>query len=234
MTFDAAAAAFVALPLAVGVLLVYGTWWAWRGDGPRAARRAAGLAGLATAAWLAVTWQVAASGVLHQWERTPPPFAMLMIVGGVLAVLLTATPFGGRLARTVPLWSLVAVQAFRLPLELAMHAMAERGVMPEQMSYTGRNFDIVTGITALVVAPLVARGIGGRRLVAAWNVLGLGLLLNVVVVAVRSTPMFRAFGDDALNTWVADPPYVWLPAMLVLAALAGHLLVFRALAARRG
>ncbi len=129
---------------------------------------------------------------------------MLMAVVGVLAVLLAATRFGRRLARAVPLWALVAVQAFRLPLELAMHAMAERGVMPEQMSYTGRNFDILTGVTALVVAPLVARGVGGRKLVAAWNVLGLGLLLNVVVVAVRSTPMFRAFGDDALNTWVAD------------------------------
>lgn len=234
MTFDAAYAAFVALPLAVGVLVVWGTWWAWRGDGPGAARRAANLAGLATAAWLAVTWQVAASGVLRQWDRTPPPFVMLMVVVGALAVLLAATPYGGRLARVVPLAALVAVQAFRLPLELAMHAMAERSVMPEQMSYTGRNFDILTGITALVVAPLAARGVGGRWLVAAWNVLGLGLLVNVVVVAVLSTPMFRAFGDDALNTWVADPPFVWLPAVLVLAAFAGHLVVFRALGARRG
>jgi small-conductance mechanosensitive channel len=220
------------LPLAVGVLVVWGAWWAWRGDGPGAARRAANFAGLATAAWLATTWQVAASGVLRQWERTPPPFAMLIAAVAVLAVLLPSTPFGGRLARAVPVWVLVAVQGFRLPLELAMHAMAERGVMPAQMSYTGRNFDIITGITALIVAPLVARGIGGRRLVAIWNVLGLGLVLNVVVVAMLSTPTFRVFGDDALNTWVADPPYVWLPAVLVLAAVAGHLVVFRALAAR--
>ena len=131
---------------------------------------------------------------------------MLIAAVAVLAVPLPSTPFGGRLARAVPVWVLVAVQGFRLPLELAMHAMAERGVMPAQMSYTGRNFDIITGITALIVAPLVARGIGGRRLVAIWNVLGLGLVLNVVVVAMLSTPTFRVFGDDALNTWVADLP----------------------------
>jgi hypothetical protein len=28
------------------------------------------------------------------------------------------------------------------------------------------------------------------------------------------------------------PPFVWLPAVMVLAALAGHLLIFRALAGR--
>jgi hypothetical protein len=31
---------------------------------------------------------------------------------------------------------------------------------------------------------------------------------------------------------VADPPFVWLPAVLVLTAVAGHLLMFRKL--RRG
>jgi hypothetical protein len=33
--------------------------------------------------------------------------------------------------------------------------------------------------------------------------------------------------------WVTYPPYVWLPAVMVLAALAGHLLIFRALARER-
>jgi hypothetical protein len=136
---------------------------------------------------------------------------------------------GRRLAEGIPLWVLVAVQGFRLPLELAMHEMYERGIMPVQMSYEGRNFDIVTGITALVVAALVAADRGGRALVAAWNVLGLALLLNVVTVAILATPRVAYFGPDHLNTWVTETPYVWLPAVMVLAALAGHLLIFRAI-----
>ena len=57
---------------------------------------------------------------------------------------------------------------------------------------------------------------------------GLGLLVNVVTVAILSTPRFRYFGDDQLNVWVTYPHrFVWLPAVMVLAALAGHLLVFR-------
>ena len=55
------------------------------------------------------------------------------------------------------------------------------------------------------------------------------LLINVVTVAILGTPRFRYFGDQYLNVWVTYPPFVWLPAVLVLAALAGHLLIFRAL-----
>jgi hypothetical protein len=126
----------------------------------------------------------------------------------------------------------VFVQGFRYPLEMAMHAMAERGVMPPQMSYSGWNFDIVTGITAIAVGLAVLAGRAGRTLVTAWNILGSLLLVNIVAIAIASTPVFGAFGPDRLNTWVAYPPFVWLPAVMVLAAAAGHALVFRALAAR--
>ena len=110
---------------------------------------------------------------------------------------------------------LVAVQGFRLPLEIAMHALVARGIMPVQMSYSGRNFDIVTGAAAVIVAVLVKAGYGGRRLVAAWNVLGLGLLVNVVTVAIVSTPRIRYFGDQHVVTFVTYTPFVWLPAVMV-------------------
>jgi hypothetical protein len=140
---------------------------------------------------------------------------------------------GDRLARGLPLSSLVGLQAFRLPLELLMHQAAMAGVMPVQMSYSGRNFDIVTGITALGLAAWLHRGRPGRAVVWAWNTLGLALLVNIVAVAVLSTPMFAAFGStsDRLNTFVTYPPYVLLPAVMVLTAWTGHLLVFKALAA---
>ena len=111
-----------------------------------------------------------------------------------------------------------------------MHRAANEGTMPEVMSYTGRNPDILTGITAVVVAWLLASRRAGRRLVLAWNIAGLALLLNIVIVSILATPRFRYFGDDQLNVWVTYVPFVWLPAIMVMLALAGHLLVFRALA----
>ncbi len=177
---------------------------------------------------MTATWIAAASGVLGQWDRRPPPFAILVLATLVLALVLAFGPIGTRLSKYLPLWMLVGVHAFRLPLELAMHQMYERGVMPVQMSYSGRNFDIVTGATAIAVAWLVRSGRGERWLVLAWNCLGLALLVNVVTVAILGTPVFAYFGPEHLNVWVTRAPFVWLPAVMVLAALAGHILVFRA------
>ena len=224
-------AVFVIIPIGLVVFLAVATAAAsWRTGAPRpVAIRRAQIVGACAVAWMMLTWIAAARGVLQQWERTPPPFAVM--IAGVV-VISFAIAFGGvgrTLAAGLPLWVHVAVQGFRLPLELAMHVMSERGIMPPEMTYTGRNFDIVTGATAIVVAVLVASGRSGRRLVAAWNVLGLALLVNVVIVAILGTPAFRYFGDDHLNTWVTYPPFVWLPAVMVLAALAGHLIIFRAL-----
>ena len=178
---------------------------------------------------MAVTWAAAASGILREWTRNPPPFGLLVVAIVGLAFALTYSRFGTRVSVVIPLWALVLVQAFRLPLELAMHGMYTRGIMPVHMTYTGLNFDIVTGATAIPVAILAATGYAGRRAVAAWNILGLVLLINVVTVAILGTPRFRYFGDDHLNVWVTYPPFVWLPAVMVLSALAGHLLIFRAI-----
>ena len=228
---DAEVAAFIILPVLLVAALIAGVWWSWRLAGESAPRawRAAAILTVASAAWMAVTWELAAFGTLRQWNSTPPPFAVLVFTIIVIALRLTFSTVGRRLATHVPLWALVAIQTFRYPLELAMHRLSERGIMPEQMSYSGLNFDIVTGITAALVAGFVITGRAGRKVVLAWNVLGSVLLLNIVTIAILSTPRFRAFGNDRLNVFITYPPFVWLPAVLVLAALAGHLVIFRAL-----
>jgi hypothetical protein len=228
---DPVIAAFVVIPVVLAATLVWATLAAWRRSGATesASRRAAVIVGMAAAAWMVLTWAAAASGLLQQWDRRPPPFLFVIVGIVIISVILAFGGAGTRIARHIPLWALVAIQSFRLPLELAMHALSERGIMPAQMSYSGRNFDIVTGATAIVVAILVKTGYAGRGLVTLWNVLGLALLVNVVAVAIASMPLFRLFGDDRVVTFVTYPPFVWLPAVMVLAALAGHLVIFRVL-----
>jgi hypothetical protein len=227
---DAAVLPFVIIPVFLVAALLWAIAAAGRrlGEPPATTRRALLMTVVVAVAWLALTWSVASLGTFRRWDATPPPFALLVAGIVVLAIVIASGKYGERLARGLPLWTLVAIQSFRFPLETSMHALYERGIMPAQMSYSGRNFDIVTGITALVLGLMLRRG-HGRRLVAAWNVMGFALLLNIVFVGIASTPRFRYFGDDQLNVFVTYPPFVWLPAVMVLAALAGHLVVFRAL-----
>jgi hypothetical protein len=226
-------AAFVVLPLLVAAAFVLACAWADRrlGESPRTRRRRTLIVAALVLAWLLLTALAAGSGVLRRFDAVPPPFAGLLLAVAALGVGVPCSPLGTRLVLGLPMWALVGSQAFRFPLELVMHRASVEGVMPVQMSYAGLNYDILTGIGAGVLGWWLARGRVARWTVAAWNALGLALLVNVVTVAVVSTPLFRWFGDDRLNTFVTYPPFVWLPAVLVTAALMGHILVWRKLAA---
>jgi hypothetical protein len=111
-------------------------------------------------------------------------------------------------------------------LELILHSWANQGTIPTTMTWTGRNWDIVSGVVALLAAPLA-----GRSPAAAWlaNATGLVLLFNVGRVAVLSSPV--PFG------WQVTPPLLLafhLPYALILpvcvgGAVLGHVVLTRAL-----
>jgi hypothetical protein len=188
-------------------------------------------AALGTGVWLAFSAALALSGILSRWDMRPPPMAIIFLGTLSLGVAVGVSKWGQRLARGLPLAALVLAQGFRFPLELVMHQAALEGVMPVQMSYSGYNFDIVTGISAILIAALLARGKAPRWLLFVWSAYGLSCLLVIAVVALAAMPLLHAFGTEpeALNTWVAYFPFVWLPASLVTLAIAGHIVVLRKL-----
>ena len=202
------------------------------GDSPQQAGALQGRYAIGASIWLFVVAGASYSGALLPRSGPPLPFVALVVSIIAAGVLIARSKVGDRLARGLPLSVLVVFQGFRFPLELAMHRAHDEGLMPIQMSYSGQNFDIVTGVTAIVLAIALALTRVPRWIVAAWNWLGLILLTNIVGVAILSTPVFAYFGRDRLNVWVMWMPYTLLPAVMVLAALAGHLIVFRALSLR--
>jgi len=218
------------IALALAALFVVATWRTGEGLSPAARRRRTWLAGLGVAVWLAVQAVAALSGLLGRFDVRPPPMVIWFASMVVMTLALAWSPFGRRFADKLPFVALIGFQAFRLPLELVMHRAAVAGIMPDVMSFTGYNFDIVTGATALPLALVVWRRRPPRRLIALWNVTGQILLLIVVGVAFAASPVFRAFGDAELNVWVTQFPYVWI-AVMVAAALFGHVVTLRKLIA---
>lgn len=216
----------LAVLVALAVVAAYARVTSWA----RASRL-----GAAIAAWLAFTAALAACGVLQRWDARPPPIMAVLVLGVVLTVVMARGAVGAELARGLPLAAIVGFQAFRLPLELVMHHAAAEGTMPVQMSFSGSNFDIVSGATAILVAWLVARGSAPRWLVTAWGVMSSALLLAIVSIAMASMPAIAAFGrsPERLATWVGYAPFVWLPAVLVMGALFGQIVLFRRLASDR-
>lgn len=151
-----------------------------------------------------------------------------------LGITVGLSRIGTALINHTDLQSLVALQIFRLPLELLMLRAALLGIMPVEFSLLGYNFDFLTGLGALLIAVLTAIGRQvPTKLLWAWNVLGIGCLLVIAVLAALTSPIVHAFGTAPvrLNTWVLYFPYALLPLLLVSCAAFGHVLMTRKLLA---
>lgn len=194
-------------------------------------------AGVGVALVMFASALAALTGVLRRFDVFPPPMAVMIATVLTLGIGIGVSSFGRAVAADVPLRTLVGLQSFRFPLELVMHRAGALGIMPPELSYSGYNFDIVTGIGALVLWLLMrARGSVPAWGVWAWNVWGTWCLATIVAIAIATSPMVRYFGGAPphVNTWVLFFPYVWLPAVLVTIAVAGHIVIARRLMIENG
>merc|ERR1719387_2946801 len=174
----------------------------------------------------------------------PPPMMILLFTCIALNCCINLlTEVGKRLA-SLPLSILVGFQVFRLPVELLLALGHSEGFVPVQLTWEGRNLDVVTAVLAFLLCtwalaiekiPWCCDDVPDRRKPPMWafwafNLIGLGLLINVVITAVLSMPtQFRMFTNDPPAVFFTYPPFIWLPTVLVQMALAGHLWVFLAL-----
>ncbi len=119
----------------------------------------------------------------------------------------------------------------RIPVELVLLWLFLGGYVPELLTFEGRNFDVLAGLTAPVVA-LLAFGKNkiNRPLLWLWNIFSIVLLMNVLVHAVLSTPSaMQQFGFEQPNIAVMKFPFLLLPAIIVpivlLSNIAGFVLL---------
>ena len=172
--------------------------------------------------WLVATGLAALSDGLRGFSLSF--FTALMILTGGVAF----SRMGAALMVAVGPVGLIGFQFFRVPVAMFLRGMYQAGQVPMQMTYEGLNFDIFVGLTAPAMAWLVWRGKVGSYAIWAWNVIGLVLLAEAIVIAVLSMPTeFRVFTNEPSSSFATYAPYIWLPTVLAPAALLGHLLVLR-------
>ncbi len=197
-------------------------------------RRYTRIAAIGLGSWLLLTGALAASGVLNDFSSFPPAIMPLIIVSWLIVISIVASPLGSKIANRSPLAFLVGFQVFRVAVEIVLLLLHRAGRVPIQMTFEGLNWDILSGISAPLVALMIARKVLPNWGVLIWNLASLGLLINIVVISILSMPTsLHIFFNGSDNTFIATLPYIWLPTLLVPAALFGHLLVFRHLFAAK-
>mgnify|MGYP006316244065 CR=1 FL=1 len=168
-------------------------------------------------------------------DMLPPPFAVMNVAILVFVLVFGMGWVGGlgdNLVINIPVETLVALQIFRLPLEFLMLRAAYLQIMPIGFSMLGYNLDVLTGVGALLLTIYAARTKSlPKILVWSWNLMGIGFLLIIAVLAVLTSPNLHFFGTTSvhINTWVLFFPFSLLPSLLVSFAVLGHMLLTRKL-----
>ncbi|KAA5547531.1 hypothetical protein [Adhaeribacter rhizoryzae] len=223
--YQSAAILFTFLTVIVAALIILALHYALaKTDWPERKKKNAfwtSTAGLV--AWLALLALLANQNFFSDFSTMPPRFVLAIAPPWiVIAWLASRKSFRYLLSLVPPAWP-VYLQSFRVVVEIGLWMALVAGVCPVQMTFEGRNFDILVGLTAPLAGYFFFQEKLNFRWGLLWNIFGLALLLNIVTVAILSTPTpFRVFLNEPANTFVTVAPFIWLPGFLVPVALAMH------------
>ena len=166
--------------------------------------------------WLVATAILAYNGFFQDFDAVPP-LTFAVGVWPFLALTLIYLLFFRRFVDRMPLTVLTLIHVIRIPVELCLLWLYQSGQIPVEMTFEGRNFDILSGISAPIIYFLAFRGERANRwLLFVWNLAALLLLANIVTIAVLAFPSpFQMIGLNQPNIGVTYFPFIWLPAVIV-------------------
>lgn len=173
------------------------------------------------AAFVAV-WSL--SGMLSNFSLFPLNMGPILAIPLLISIGFTffSKTFSEVLSH-IPQHRLAYLQSFRIFVEILIWMLFVDNLLPIQMTFEGRNFDVISGITGIIVGYLSSQGKLSRTVLIIWNIVCLALLINIVTIAVLSMPVpFRVFMNEPSNTIVGQFPISLLPAMLVPLAYILH------------
>lgn len=141
--------------------------------------------------WLIFQAFIGFSGFYTVTNGMPPRFALLILPPIFLILGLFISKTGRIFIDGLQLKMLTLLHIVRIPVELTLLMLYLHRFVPEEMTFEGRNFDIISGLTAPLVYyfGFIKKRLN-RKILLAWNIICLILLINIVSTAILSAPFF--------------------------------------------
>ena len=161
--------------------------------------------------------------------KAMPPRLLAALLPTILLILILFTKQNGK-AFIVGLNTkyLILLNIVRIPVEMVLLLLFIHKAIPQSMTFEGSNFDILSGITALVIYYFFSKNKLSKRIFRDWNILCLILVVNVVITGILSAPLpFQQFAFKQPNIAVLYFPYIWLPSFIVPVVIFSHLALLR-------
>jgi hypothetical protein len=176
-------------------------------------------------AWLLFQAILGMRGFYQPTGDRIPGFLFLILPPLVFIALTFFTIPGRRYIAQMDIRWLTMIHVIRIPVELVLLWLCMHKGVPQIMTFEGRNFDILAGATAPFVYyfGLVRKKIP-VKIILAWNIICLCLLMNIVILAILYVKLsFQQIGFDQPDIAILYFPFIWLPCFLVPMVLYAHL-----------
>jgi hypothetical protein len=166
-----------------------------------------------------------------------PPKMVLLGLGPffIFIAFLFILKKGREWVDSLPLTYLYLVHAVRIPIEFCLYFLFLGKTIPEIMTFEGRNWDILAGVSSLLVYILIRKAKQlPKKLLITWNLIGIALLFNIILISLFSFPSpIQKFGLTQPNIAMLHFPFSWLPTFIVPLVLFAHLASLRLLLKRQ-
>ena len=179
--------------------------------------------------WLALQALLSLRGFYTVTSGTPPRFSLLLVPPLVFITIVFSIKSTRRIIDGFNVSLLTLLHIVRIPVELTLYWLFLYKTIPQVMTFEGRNFDILCGLTA----PLIyyfgyVKAIIGKKTLLAWNIFCLLLLFNIITTAVLSAPFsFQRLAFSQPSIALFYFPFIWLPCCVVPIVLFAHLATIR-------
>ena len=175
--------------------------------------------------WILFQAMIGVGGFYQHTDALPPPMLVFGILPPIVVIVVYFIFFSANLIERLPLKLLTLIHIVRIPVELVLYWLFIGKLVPQVMTFAGWNFDILSGVLAIFIYIAAFRGASANRgLLIGFNLIGLGLLANIVTIAVLSIPSpMQKLAFDQPNQAVLLFPYMFLPTVVVPIVLFSHL-----------
>jgi len=183
------------------------------------------------ALWLLLQSVISLSGFYTVVTGIPPRFVLLLMPPIAFIIILFFIKKGKEVIDSFDVKTLTLLQIVRVLVEVILYLLFVNKVIPQVMTFEGRNFDILCGLTAPFVYYFgYIKNVITKGVLIAWNIVCLLLLANIVITTLLSAPFpIQKFGFDQPDFALFYFPFIFLPGFIVPAVLFAHLTAIRRL-----
>ncbi|MDA9773806.1 hypothetical protein N9B82_02520 [Saprospiraceae bacterium] len=177
-------------------------------------------------AWVGYLYLISYNGFIFA-KSMPPRFPIFVFIPVIAFIgIFFYAKRNSEIFEDIPsIWA-IYYQSFRVVMELIIFMTFSAGLIPIQATFQGYNFEIVFAFTAPIIAYFsYVKPIIPKKLVIAWNVIGILFLVIVVSIIVTSYFAPEMWGTDSqlIDIRFARLPLILLPAFIVPSAIFVHL-----------